>query len=246
MAFYRDAPNVLQEVTWYFADPRADQIRFAHPFYSRIYDINEFPEDILGERYEPRGYMKGKPPYPVSFGGLCGSREQWQHGASAMDPLPARYPGTDVPVCCSPPPDLSAGEVIGFPTDDRPKIHPCAFFDFVGTPPVAFTTTFSMPWFMFPTVNVGDWVVSIGGWLWQQTPVAFHALQLVYTCSGSDFIVEGLIPIVFGFPFQPPALFNAPPDEIDTVEPSMTWYIDYPGFIDVPAWKGTMKMTWSY
>lgn len=246
MAFYHDAPGVFQDVDWYFCGDETGQIEFPHMFYSRIYDIDEYPQDALGERYRPRRYRKGFKPYRVSFGGLCGSEEQWRDGASALDPLPPLYPGSHVPKCCSPPPEHDVGVIEGFPSDDAPKIHPCTYFDFAGMPPMHFVFTFSSTWWIFPTVNVGGWPPSgFPNWIWQQVP-ALHALTCDYSCITGDFVIVGLIPVAFGFPFQPPALLNARPDRIDTVEPSMSWDIVYPGFIDIPPWTGTLKVTWTY
>lgn len=246
MAFYRDAPSVLTNVQWYFADPRADQLYKETLFYSRLYDIGEFTPDALGERYEPRSYKKGKPPYPVSFGGLCGSDEQWRIGPSAMDPLPPRWPSSDVPKCCSPPPDDERGVVIGFPASLQKKLHACTVFDFIGTPPIAFTFTLSHPLTVFPPDFIGNWGGVLGGsFTWNQTPTAFHFASAVYECDGSDFRCTMSIGAT-GFPFPPDFIGNRFPDSIDVSVPSMTWHVNYTGYADIPPWVGDVVCTWTY
>ena len=73
---------------------------FSHHFGSTIYDVGEQNPTPVGEYQTDHKWLGGKPPYPVTVGGLCGTQEQWTIGALTTDPNPKLWPGSFVPVCC--------------------------------------------------------------------------------------------------------------------------------------------------
>lgn len=111
MQFWPEDPARKTRVQWYFCAPEATALPYATPFASRTWEIKEPPLPTLGEALTPRLWRGGQPPYPVRFGGLCGSYTQWTFGLSPDDPVPESWPGTQVPTCCSKPPDQAVGGI---------------------------------------------------------------------------------------------------------------------------------------
>jgi hypothetical protein len=113
MCFYRDQPEERTRVQWYFTADDAPPLPWSSSFGSRVWELTE-PQLPLGERLKPRKWAGGKPPYPVSIGGLCGDQEQWQQGALSTDPRPERWFLSVWPKCCvAPPPAGVGGTVFG-------------------------------------------------------------------------------------------------------------------------------------
>ncbi len=73
---------------------------FAHMYGSRIYERDEEEQEMLGELFTPTKWRGCNEPCPCAAGGLTGSEEQWQQGTSIHDPLPACFPGSNVPLKC--------------------------------------------------------------------------------------------------------------------------------------------------
>lgn len=111
VAFFRDDPGILSGVQWYFVPETNPQLGLNNHFYSRIWERKDEPADPIGEQYAPVPWRGGKPPYPVSVGGLCGTEEQWANGALLSDPIPPSWPGTLIPKCCQPPPPALLGGI---------------------------------------------------------------------------------------------------------------------------------------
>jgi hypothetical protein len=109
MRFYRDRPDLLTEVQWYFVPNDRAALPFAYSFGSQIYDRKILAEANVGEVYNPHPYRKGNPPYPVPTVGLCGTPQQWRDGALSTDPLPPLQPGGNVPICCGQVPIVPTG-----------------------------------------------------------------------------------------------------------------------------------------
>jgi len=106
MRFFRDDARKTR-VEWYglpddIGRPytQADAIPWAHMFGSRIYDRDEEPQEPIGEVYDPHPWRACSVPCEAGSGGLCGSQLQWEEGSAIADPLPANWPGTNVPRCC--------------------------------------------------------------------------------------------------------------------------------------------------
>jgi hypothetical protein len=102
MRVYRDSDQTT-DVVWYFTQPNAPQMPFATAFGSQLWDRKEEPPLPVGEQFRPHPWRGGEPPFAVPVGGLCGSIEQWQDGASIADPVTPNYAGTSIPQCCNPP-----------------------------------------------------------------------------------------------------------------------------------------------
>lgn len=103
MKFYRDSDELVK-VEWYFVPDDTPEVPYAHPFGTRVWDKrNQEGEPDLGERFTNRTYRKGKKPYRFKGVGLCGTREQWERGASVNDELPEKWPDSNVPRCCPKP-----------------------------------------------------------------------------------------------------------------------------------------------
>lgn len=110
MRFFRDSTSLVR-VVWYFVPSDTEAVPFAHQFGSRIYDRMPEMDLALGEQFDPHPWRGGQQPPGGAAGGLCGSLAQWQSGALLSDPSPVSWPGTDVPRCCNPPIQISAGGI---------------------------------------------------------------------------------------------------------------------------------------
>ena len=116
MAFFRDDPTRLSNVQWYYADPSLSGLPYATVFASQVWDMRDksIPQPVIGERYQPRPYSVGNPPYPTGGGGDCGTKDQWLRGCLSSDAVPPIFPLTSVPICCLRPPDpFAGGQAIG-------------------------------------------------------------------------------------------------------------------------------------
>ena len=110
MRFYRDDPTKITQVQWYFVGEDGPWLGREYSFGSLQWDKREnIPEPDVGEVYDPQPWKNGKPPYAINPGGLCGSQDQWIHGALSTDPVPPDYPGTQIPVCCANPQEPEIG-----------------------------------------------------------------------------------------------------------------------------------------
>lgn len=129
MAFYRDQPTIKTSVQWSFVPDTNPLMPWDHCFYSRIYERHELPPEAIGEQYHPHPWAGGKPPFPLSVGGPCGTEYQWQHGALSTDSVPGVWPGSQVPLCCpGPPPSMVGGLGIGgnwYPSVGQSFCMPC-------------------------------------------------------------------------------------------------------------------------
>lgn len=110
MKYYFDSDET-HNVDWYFVPSTNPPMPFASAFTSAIYDREELPPPPIGEQFAPVPWLGGRPPYAVSTGGICGTQAQWQEGCSITDPIPADYPNTSIPICCSPPPQNPQGGI---------------------------------------------------------------------------------------------------------------------------------------
>jgi len=164
------------DVQWYWADEDAPSLPYDSPFYSQQYDIGQYPEQSLGERYLGRTWVNGSKPFALGTGGLCGNKEAWNLGKSALDPVPVYYPGSKVPTCCSPPPAIAIGGV-GYGGSGFDGVVPCDLFGWTDFFPATLQMDCDIdpPQFFDGTVcsRVGIdrfWVANypgvIGGWYW--------------------------------------------------------------------------------
>lgn len=136
MRLYNDSLDIT-EVQWYFVPDNTAGLPYETVFGSAIYDRSDAPEPVVGEQYVPHPWQGGLPPVTAGRGGLCGTASQWRNGALTTDPVPAFWPGSAIPVCCSdpigaltggidlpgsflvevlPPPPPPCGECVTFPT----------------------------------------------------------------------------------------------------------------------------------
>lgn len=112
MRFFSDSDEETP-VEWYFAAPNAAALGLPTLFGSRAWEYTTELPPAVGEQ-NARSWRGGLPPGTVGRGGLCGSADQWANGALASDPLPATWPGTSLPVCCTPSPmPVAAGAAVG-------------------------------------------------------------------------------------------------------------------------------------
>jgi hypothetical protein len=113
MRFYPDDPTRITKVQWYF--PATTQtLPFSTAFYRRAWEKNEWNQEPIGEILGTERWHGSLPPYPIGYGGPCGSPQVWNEGAPLDFPLPAYWPGTTVPVCCpQPPPSPQGGIAVG-------------------------------------------------------------------------------------------------------------------------------------
>jgi hypothetical protein len=129
--FFHDSPATTRQIQWSFVAEEKPGMPWAHAFGSRTWDIGEEPEPLVGEVDGPRNWRGGTPPYALPIVGplridnlgLCGTEEQWQNGASIMDPIPANWLNTPIPRCCKRPPLFARG---GVAVGSSPPVHaPC-------------------------------------------------------------------------------------------------------------------------
>lgn len=99
MRFYRDDLSIEIPVEWYEVPMTRPTIPYGHPFISR--DWQE-PNDLelLGEVTGTRSYYNGNHANDLLGLGFCGSREQWERGASVLDPVRPINPSTGRQCCC--------------------------------------------------------------------------------------------------------------------------------------------------
>lgn len=224
MAFYNDSPNVLTNVDWYFAEEDSGEIPYEHPFGSRIYDRKEFVQDVLGERYSPVPYRKGQKPYPLGKGGLCGTEEQWTHGASAMDPLPLRWPGSNWPRCCSSPEQDLIGTVLGYPASGTQIPSVCTELGFGVNLPAFFTGVISVSMCEYTTTFSVPYINVTPLWFHGQVGVSVdRALQCNITCGFGQIICVLNLTSVWGI--VTPVDYR-PPDFVDPVARLIRWDFD--------------------
>ena len=131
MRFFADSPATVREVQWSFVADNTPEMPWAHAFGSRVWDVGEEVEPLVGELDGPRAWRGGIPPYPLPIVGplgldnmgLCGTEEQWKLGASLNDPIPPSWLNTAVPRCCKRPPIFARGGVaVG---SSPPVFAPC-------------------------------------------------------------------------------------------------------------------------
>lgn len=131
MRFYRDDLSIEVPVEWYYVPDTRPAVPYGHPFISRDWeDVTEL--ELLGEVSGTRSYYNGNHADDLQGLGLCGSREQWERGASTLDPVRPINPTTGRQCCCGPgslqvPPAVVFGlesEVIPVPT-----ITTCSLFN---------------------------------------------------------------------------------------------------------------------
>jgi len=101
MRFVRDDLGLEVPVTWYYVPDGRPAVPYFHPFHSRDADFRDGNgEQLLGEVQGTRAYYSGADPVELQGQGLCGTREQWERGASLLDsPLPLN-PTTQQQCCC--------------------------------------------------------------------------------------------------------------------------------------------------
>lgn len=102
MHFFRDAPDAVTTVRWYRCLPGARNLPYASIFGSRVWE-RDGDQPALGEELTYHPWRGGQSKNQPATGGICGTREQWENGASIGDPLPPVYPGTTIPICCAKP-----------------------------------------------------------------------------------------------------------------------------------------------
>jgi len=113
MRFFRDDPSRRTRVQWYYT-ASTKSLPFAIAFYRREWERHTEPQEPIGEIYGTERWHGPDPPYTIGYGGFCGTAEQWGIGALTSDPVPAKYAGQWVPVCCpEPPPSPRAGVGVG-------------------------------------------------------------------------------------------------------------------------------------
>lgn len=95
---------------WYFVPDNTEWIGLEHSFGTSVWQEGWQSNPPIGEQHGTEQYQKGKPPFQVPTGGLCGSPDQWLNGALTSDPLPPLQPGTQIPTCCN---QLAAAQVAG-------------------------------------------------------------------------------------------------------------------------------------
>jgi len=101
---FSDDPEKVTQIRWYRARPKAQMMPWASSFGSRVWEERDGEgQEAIGEVYGTSQWRGGQIPSAMPTGGLCGSERQWQQGATAADPIPATWPGTNIPVCCSKP-----------------------------------------------------------------------------------------------------------------------------------------------
>jgi len=101
MRFFRDDLAVEVPVRWYYVPAGRPVIPFGHPFGNRDWEfIDGDPGLLLGEVYGSRRYYGGQDPVNLLGQGFCGSREQWERGASTLDPVRPINPTTGRQCCC--------------------------------------------------------------------------------------------------------------------------------------------------
>lgn len=110
-AFYRGLPDLTSKVLWFFVPEKLQRpMPFATAFASTVWSKKDEIQPPIGERFHPVPWSGGLPPFPIGYGGVCGTEKQWQYGCEPSDPIPATWPGTNVPKCCLPPPgDVNSG-----------------------------------------------------------------------------------------------------------------------------------------
>jgi hypothetical protein len=115
MRFYADDPTKITNVQWYFVPQGREWLGLPTIFGTTVFDeLARLTPPPVGEVWGTRVYSKGRPPFPVPTGGLCGTPEQWENGALSTDPLPPLQPGTTIPVCCALlPGPIAAGQALG-------------------------------------------------------------------------------------------------------------------------------------
>jgi hypothetical protein len=241
MALYPDS-DVLTPVVWYWADPKGLVLPYATPFGSRIYDIEEFLEPPIGERYDsPRPWRNGSKPYPLLAGGLCGSESQWFNGPSAMDPLPPNYPGSDWPKCCSPPPAELIGQV-GYGAIGEGESITCQqqFFNF--EVPGALTATTSIVVDDLPQVLV---VPQVGGGEYQLDyvvpPFGQRVWQYQTRCISGVLCLDLFLTCPFG---NDTLCFELAPTSVDLVMRVIVYTLAYSGELCTPDASFTIAMAW--
>lgn len=131
MRFFRDDLGTLVPVEWYYVPDDRAVVPYAHPFGSRDWELAE-EQPLLGEVYGTRTYYAGDHAPELAGIGLCGSREQWERGASILDPVRPLNVTTGRQCCCGRGAIvLEPGSVIGMSLEQVPfpTVGACAVFD---------------------------------------------------------------------------------------------------------------------
>lgn len=110
-SFFRDAPDILTEIQWYFVREDTPVLKYPTPFRSRNWDVFEVPYPALGEAIGPRTWTSGHPPRPLRLGTPCGSEDNWRNGCLSTDPVVTTWPGTSIITCCPRPPQTWPGGI---------------------------------------------------------------------------------------------------------------------------------------
>jgi len=101
MRLFSDDLGLETEVEWYYVPETRPVLPYFTPFRSFDWVLRE-DQPILGEVAGTRSYFAGQVQDDLNGLGLCGSREQWEGGASVLDPIRAINPTTGQPCCCGP------------------------------------------------------------------------------------------------------------------------------------------------
>jgi hypothetical protein len=101
MRFFKDDLGIETAVEWYYVPETRPCLDYFSPFRSNDWILRE-DQPILGEVANTRSYFAGQVSDDVNGAGLCGSREQWEGGASILDPIRPLNPTTGQPCCCGP------------------------------------------------------------------------------------------------------------------------------------------------
>lgn len=130
MRLHPEDLGLLTEVIWYYVPEGRPWIPYANPFGSRDWEFADGRgEALLGEVAGTRSYYSGVPPVDLDGQNFCGSRAQWERGASLLDkPLPLN-PTTQQQCCCgSGGAALVAGSVEGMTLEleTPPLVTTCA------------------------------------------------------------------------------------------------------------------------
>lgn len=101
MRLVRDDLGLKTRVTWYYVDDDAPVIPYGHPFGSRDWEFADGRgEALLGEVAGTRLFYGGQKPVELDGQNFCGSREQWERGASLLDATLPLNPTTQQQCCC--------------------------------------------------------------------------------------------------------------------------------------------------
>lgn len=114
MRLFSDRPDVLTPGRWYFCQPGAQWVPFAHAFGSSAWHDDEWEEDPpIGEVFQAfiKHRKKGNP--RLAGRKVCGSKKVWQEGVPYSQRGTLGVDDDGVPVCCTPNPFLPGPAAAG-------------------------------------------------------------------------------------------------------------------------------------